>query len=107
MYLEQEAYIYFVVGVALIMVLEAAVLAVAFAKTRNMNLLWFVGQIIFSVFAACFFWECLRNVPTASSNSMYTELQSIPFAKMGICWAVSMVLEVIGILKVAKGLFIG
>ncbi len=85
------------------MVLEAAILAVAFAKTRNKNLFWFVGQIVFSVLAACFFWECLRNVPTASSNSMYSEHQSIPFAIMGICWAVSMLFEFIGVLKVAKG----
>ena len=97
MYLEQEAYVYFVVGVALIMVFGTAISTAAYIKTHNKNLFWFVGQIVFSVLAACFFWKCLRNVPTDRTNSMYSEIQSIPFAKMGICWAISMFCEFIGI----------
>lgn len=102
MYLEQEAYIFFVAGVALVVAAALAILAARYIKTRDKNLFWFGGQIAFLVLAACFFWQCLRTVPVDPMDTMYSERQSVPFAYMGICWAVSMLFEGIGILRMHK-----
>ncbi len=43
-----------------------------------------------------------KHGPVDPMDTMYSERQSVPFAYMGICWAISMLFEGIGILRMHK-----
>lgn len=102
MYLEQEAYLYTIVGFSIIAAIGAVVLSLCYVKTRNKNLLWFCGQILFLILTFYFGYKCITTLPNDPTNSMYSENQSVIFAKTGICWAISMIFEFVGIWKIAK-----
>lgn len=103
MHLEQEVYFLLILGFILIAVPGIAIMAMRYAKTRDKNLLWFAGQVLFLILAFYFCYRCIANVPNNPAHSMYSEEQSVILACTGICWAISMIFEYIGIWKFTNG----
>lgn len=101
MYLEEEVYYLLVLAFALVMVLSSAILIWRYVKTRNKHLVWFGGQVLFLIAAFCFFYQCVCNTPDLSFI-MYSEEQSVTLTLAGICWAISMLFESVGVWKAVK-----
>lgn len=102
MYLEQESYLYMIIGFVLVIMIGIVMLGLKYKKTNNKNSLWFGGQMLFLILTFYFCFKCIINLPNDPSNFMYTEEQSVIFANTGICWAISMLFEFIGIWMVVK-----
>lgn len=101
MYLESEVYQLLVVAFGMVAGVSAGALAGLYWKSRDRNIFWFAGQLIFLAFAFALFYKCITYRPN-QGNSMYSEDQSITLALSGICWAISMAFNVIGIYKTVK-----
>lgn len=101
MYLEREVYQLLVVAFSVVAGASAGVLAGFYWKSHDKSIFWFVGQLVFLVFAFGLFYKCVTYLPN-QGNSMYSEDQSITLALSGICWAISMVFDLIGIYKMVK-----
>ena len=101
MYLEQEVYLLLVLAFGAVSGVSAIVLVIFLIKSHNRNILWFGGQIVFLSFAFYLFFKCIVYLPN-QGDAMYSENQSITLALSGVCWAISMVLNLIGIYKMLK-----
>lgn len=99
MYLEEDVYSLLVLAFSVIAVVSAIILTTFYLRSHNKHIFWFGGQIIFLSFAFYCFYQCITYLPN-QGDSMYSENQSITLALSGICWAISMVLNLIGIQKI-------
>ena len=103
MYLESDARLLLPVCFALVMALALGALLLLYRKSRRKELLWLAGQLVFLCGAFIFFYRCVQNLPdSAEMHYFYTETQSLTIAMAGICWAVSMGLMVVGIVRLLR-----
>lgn len=103
MYLEQEVYRTLFWAFIIVIVTSAAVISLFYIKTRKRSLLWFGGQLVFLSLSFRFFYRAITYLLN-QANAMYSEDQSLRLGLAGLCWAISMLLMVAGIIGLNKGL---
>lgn len=101
MYLEQELYSTLLWAFIVVIIVCGVAIGILFVKTRNRNLIWIVGQLLLLSLAFRFLFQAITNLPD-QMNAMYSEDQSLRLALAGVCWATSMALMMIGIIRSGK-----
>lgn len=101
MYLEQEACLYMIIDFVLVIMIGVVMLGLKYKK-QIIRIYFGLAGRCFLVLTFYFCFKCIINLPNDPSNFMYTEEQSVIFANTGICWAISMLFEFIGIVWLVK-----
>lgn len=102
MYLEEEVYSLLVLGFSAVVVVSAILLTAFYLRSHNKHIFWFGGQLVFLSLAFYCFYQCIARLPS-HGDSMYSENQSLTLALSGLCWAISMALNLIGVHKILRG----
>lgn len=99
--LEAEVPMFLLVGFSIVALSALLVLIVLFARSRNRNILFFVGHL---AFVSLTFWNLYQTLFLHKTVNpvMLSEECSLLMGLAGVYWAVSMVFLLIGIYRLLK-----
>lgn len=96
---EAEVPLFLLVGFTAVAILSFVALFVLFIRYRNLNLLFFLVQLLFLILA---FRYLFGLITVADNHPMLTEECSLRVGLAGICWAFSMLFMFIGIYRITR-----
>ena len=96
---EAEVPLFLLVGFTVVAILSFIALLVLFIRSHNLNLLFFVVQLIFLILTFKYLFG-LITVP--DNHPMLTEECSLRVGLAGVCWACSMRFMFIGIFRIVR-----
>ena len=96
---EAEVPLFLLVGFTIVAILSFVALLVLFIRSRNLNLLYFLVQLLFLVLT---FTHLFGLITLAGNHPMLTEECSLRVGLAGVCWAFSMLFMFIGIYRLTR-----
>ena len=96
---EAEVPLFLLVGFTVVAILSFIALLVLFIRSHNLNLLFFVVQVIFLILT---FKNLFGLITVLGNLPMLTEECSLRVGLAGVCWACSMLFMFIGIFRIVR-----
>ncbi len=96
---EAEVPLFLIVGFSAVVGVSLLTLVFLFIKYRNLNLLFFVVQLVFLIFTFRWLYYLIK-IP--GDHPMYTAESSLSVGLAGVCWAVSMLFMLIGTYRIIR-----
>lgn len=96
---EAEVPLFLLIGFTVVAILSFVALVMLFIRCRNVNLLFFLMQLLFLVLT--FKW-LFGLITVADNHPMLTEECSLRVGLAGICWTISTLFMFIGIYRITR-----